>query len=239
MKFKQYINEKVVVPPMAEINKFTKEIYNYIKTRDNIKNNYDLYDILDDMNRIGERYKISFLYSRGDSQVEGYFAIEGGEYFDSSDHIMVIIYQDDFEKTLTNDNLLGKFILGLKNVLSHEMVHKGQVNKYNPKYKDDIKKQAKELQNLVKKHMDNEMLAYFNRKEEIMAWAISMYNELKNEGHSKEQILSMLKNTESNIEKLMKDSYAFEAMYRILKEYNPKLWKRFLKQVVGYIEADE
>lgn len=230
MKFKQYLDEKVVLPSTFKINKLTKEIFNYIKTRDTD----DLYDILDDMNRIGERYDVSFEYGSGKTDNEDYFGLEGGEYFDRVNNITITIVRDDFEKTFTNDNLLEKFIAGLRSILSHEMVHQGQASKYNPKYKIDIKKQVKELQNLVKKHDNDEMLAYLNRKEEIMAWANTMLQELLNLGHKKEEILTMLKNTESNKEELEK-SYAFDAMYRILRQFYPKNWNRFLKQVVGYI----
>jgi len=90
----------------------------------------------------------------------------------------------------TNKKLQEKFIEVFQELLGHELIHRGQfLNKQDEEIRKEVFK-AKKVYDMTK---ENDVRSYLSSKQEIMSYAWMIIEELRFNGLSNNQILTMIR----------------------------------------------
>lgn len=123
--------------------------------------------------------------------------------------------------------------IGIRGLIAHELVHQSQARKMPPdKYGEIITKRQKH-----RKWRENPGLVLFTRKHETPAYAAGLVNDFQNSGLTKAEILQTLRNGRFSFGGRTSQcaNYSMNTAFKLRKN-DPKAYKRFLKQAVGYAE---
>ena len=133
-------------------------------------------------------------------------------------------------------NFIINFLNPVLESVAHELVHVEQVRRLL-KTKDPLEahKITKRMYLKVskKKKFKDEYDSYLAASMEVMAHAQSANLELK--GYPAQLMLDWLRETDG-MRQIADDSSFFENYYKRIKDNFPKVWKRFLKYLVQYLE---
>ena len=224
MKFAQYINEKVLLPPPdsyidARLGK-AKKYFNKNQTLEQVCD--VLSDIFDN--------EIQFFPHGGalnslDVDAENV----GIQKAKSQSRCVIVDLNKNALVSLNNPGMYKKFIETLKRYFAHEMVHVIQ-NKKIPQ-----ENRAREMKAYMKMLSKDEPKEYHAHPSEMMAFALTSIYEFKDAGLSKEQIINTLKTLDKNTKK----SLFFTEYKKFFAESDKKIWNKFLRYCSEYAAALE
>jgi hypothetical protein len=164
------------------------------------------------------------------------YNLEGGASPGNPHHFeMTYNTQDAYEDWTTSEYMFDNWLNSFMNLVKHELVHIEQYRRIL-KNKGDIEKVADVLfdtQAKAEKKYHTDMETYLSTHIEIMAHAKQAAEDLK--GFDQEQLLDDLKDSET-IQEVAGESYAFDSYYSWIKPNYPKVWKKFIKYLIQYIE---
>jgi len=236
-----------IQPPNTE---FVGTTLAYLK-KNFFDNLYDIDegDIIDFMNEAFKKYKIEFVVPfknignfREISNREWSTVGISGAITDLYGNILIIIlpkFFENFDKQYA-DRYFNKFIKILKQVISHELIHRYQIEKMDKKYLKILSDRgAGSLKDKEYPYL------YYSDTQEIMAFAEQTINDLLNHNFSKKDIIKFLKSpnlwlgddfdkwdTERNFTKY---SMTYIIYYKLFRDSDSKIWNRFLKNAEYFL----
>jgi len=235
-KFKEYLlNESIIHTD----TKFIDEL-NLVKNKV-LEKNLGTYEICEIFNDKLRKYGLVF-------RQEGFSVSDNSEYAKSwirgagtnERGIVTIFVEDEFYKVFDYEGEWNNFIKVLKRIVSHELVHKGQISRIKAKNKE----QSGEI---LRKLGDDERLTitsgearkYLSRKMELMSFAKEAIEEFRDIGYTDKQILNRIrKPLDKNIYPSKEESHIFYR-YTDYFDINEKPFKDFLKYCYHYLNKKE
>jgi len=220
-KKSHFFNEAVFRP-----DNYAKELYNIMVNiieeykNSNLKYDYQICKVLTD---IFSKYNIVFI-PKGTYYNNGYFSgineMESGE----KSLLIRILCSLSIGDLFKSDNLKRDFLKDFKQLILHELVHRGQYISFNRN------KIQNELIQFSKNKID---LAYYSLKPEIMAYACLIVEELRFQDLEDSEILKFINNRD-------KFKRYESKTYDLYKEIYGKsnVFTRLLKYIYEYIKGD-
>lgn len=248
MRLKKYLIEKALLGKKKELNVIKKAFLNAFKNYKPDGKGYDKFRWMKTAARIETEIadKINDLeFFIGDLSNDGTTASVSVADIFAEDvkkkPMLMSVYVDQeymydwFESKKKNDFILH-FLNPVLQSVEHELVHIEQVRRLL-KTKDPL--QALDITNRMylkvskQKKFKEKYDAYLAASMEVMAHAQSANLELK--GYPAQLMLDWLRETDG-MRQIADDSEYFENYYKRIKDPFPKVWKRFLKYLVQYLE---
>jgi hypothetical protein len=179
--------------------------------------------------------KVEFKPHKGDTIKAGAMAFQPKHYIEIKFSTKYALFDwlaggSDFKYWLNN----------FMNLVKHELVHIEQYRRIL-KNKGDIDKVLDVLFDMKQKAQDtydDNMEAYLSEFLEIMAHAKQSHDQFKAAHLNKDRMLELLK-TKSGMEELSFESSAFDSYYSYIYPKYPKVWKKFIKTLVEYIQKEK
>jgi len=151
--------------------------------------------------------------------------------------LIEISIEDNFYEIFEYDDIWNDFLKTLKRIISHELIHREQINKVKNKAKN---KSGEVLSKLADNEEDTvqgtgNIRKYLSNKWEAMAFAKEAVQEFKDIGYSNKDILNRIKNPfNNNIYPSNSESHVFYR-YTDYFESGEVPLQRFLKYMQQYL----
>lgn len=177
------------------------------------------------LNKEFSKYNIIFEYEGGYKQ-DGYKCGINEMRTGSTSLTIIIQCSPSIEKIFIDKNFQIKFIQAFKELIGHELIHRGQFIAVQNFHMDKI------IARFLHTDKYKTEIGYYANKHEIMSWSWQIIEELRFKGATDAEILYYLKNKKGSY-----DSPVFENIY--LKFYNSSnVLKRLLKYMYEYLKGN-
>lgn len=238
MRLNRYLNEAAIQPDRTEVKIFEKAITDvykefiktkskYPKTRTGV--NRAMKAAATKISKAIKDLKVTFKVTKS-------WNLKGGvQAGNVHDFYMEYNTEDAFDDWTTSEYMFEQWLDSFINLIKHELVHVEQFRRIKAA-KGDIEKVKDILfdtRERAEKRYHGNMEIYLATHIEIMAHAKQAADQLKH--YDKEDLLRMLKN-EEDLEELGMESSAFDSYYSYMRDDYPKVWRKFLKNILQYIE---
>lgn len=237
MRLSQYLKEAVIQPNKRDVAVFKKHITNAYK--EFIKGNSKYPHTRTGVNKAMQQAAKYITKDIKDLEVKfkvkkGY-SIEAGA-MAGDPHYLEVEYNtlDAYEDWMQSEYLFDEWLEIFMNLVKHELVHIEQYRRIL-KNKGDIQQVNNILFHTKQRASDKyqgDLESYLSTHIEIMAHAKQASDQLKY--FDKDDLMRALKDP-TEMENLGMESSAFDSYYSWMRPYFPKVWKKFIKALVSYI----
>jgi len=227
--YESWTGGKVLVPDV----KFVKPILEKIEKK-HFGEKMEREDAIELFNKAFKKHKIEFMIlqhgsKKGLDKNRAFTEISGAGYFFETKQITVSVLWN-FQNILVNKKKWEAFKKYFEAIISHEIVHKMQIDIMMDIFGGDIKEVEKILKTAEGINSDPTH-RYFSSDLEIMAFAQQAVFELRQNKWSDEQIKELMKNP-----KYVKQSDSFSWYFVVFQnKLTHSSWTKFLKTMSKYI----
>ena len=227
MKFKDYLNEKVIQPNINFLDKLGEVLEKSLTLKTTDEAEWIL-KFQKDIRKLGwELFKIKIILTwdfSSKSKIRSKFIIYGK--WNKSREIEIFLHYDNIRKLLTNKDKqdINNFVIDFKKVVENEIIHVEQTWRNN-----------NEPYPYLEKKYGYGGEAYTHFRYEQMAHANTVIRDLKNKGFSNEKIIKIIKEPTSYKKNL---PASFIMFYNSLRKNYPNEWHKFIRYLTDYINGD-
>jgi len=238
MKFLRYLSETVIYANSKELNIIRKAIEEEWKKFNKGKYDRNRTGVNKAMKVAAKSVTKSIKDLEFDVRVGKGWQTKGYTYADTPKHFLGMEYstKEAIDEWNGDKKYFDSWLDDFMNLVEHELVHIEQFRKIL-KAKGDIEKVKDVLHDLKSKSHDvhdDKMVAYLDDHLEIMAHAKKADSELSH--YDKYELLDMLKKSDVIDNEIAMESSDFSNYYFYMRDEYPKIWRKFLKYLVMFIQ---